>query len=324
MNQYNLNRLYLRNLILNTSFIICSISYLAIPVKAQVTSDNTTSSNVEQVENVTQITGGEKAKNNLFHSFEQFSIPEGTEAMFKNATDIENIFTRITGDDISNINGILSTQGDANFFLINPNGIFFGENAQLNVGGSFIASTAESIEFEDGSKFSTNDDEALLTVSFPIGLGFGSNPGSIEINGNQNKTTLSENDNLSGLSVQPQKTLALVGGDINISGGTINATNGRIELGSLNSDSVNFQKAEKGFTFDFDDVADVNLKNIVLDNLSALNVSGNRNGFIKIRSSALNILGESTISSNSSGEIALESTNSIVLDDQSKIVSRSF
>ncbi|NJO98729.1 MAG: filamentous hemagglutinin N-terminal domain-containing protein [Pleurocapsa sp. CRU_1_2] len=205
MNQYNLNRLYLRNLILNTSFIICSISYLAIPVKAQVTSDNTTSSNVEQVENVTQITGGEKAKNNLFHSFEQFSIPEGTEAMFKNATDIENIFTRITGDDISNINGILSTQGDANFFLINPNGIFFGENAQLNVGGSFIASTAESIEFEDGSKFSTNDDEALLTVSFPIGLGFGSNPGSIEINGNQNKTTLSENDNLSGLSVQPQK-----------------------------------------------------------------------------------------------------------------------
>ncbi|NJO98728.1 MAG: hypothetical protein HC764_24275, partial [Pleurocapsa sp. CRU_1_2] len=112
-----------------------------------------------------------------------------------------------------------------------------------------------------------------------------------------------------------------MGGDINISGGTINATNGRIELGSLNSDSVNFQKAEKGFTFDFDDVADVNLKNIVLDNLSALNVSGNRNGFIKIRSSALNILGESTISSNSSGEIALESTNSIVLDDQSKIVS---
>ena len=72
MNQYNLNRLYLRNLILNTSFIICSISCLAIPVKAQVTSDNTTSSNVEQIENVTQITGGERAEDNLFHSFEQF------------------------------------------------------------------------------------------------------------------------------------------------------------------------------------------------------------------------------------------------------------
>jgi filamentous hemagglutinin family protein len=129
------NRLHLRSLIINTSFLCCSISYLAMPVKAQVTSDNTTSSNVEQAENITEITGGERANNNLFHSFEQFSIPDGTEAIFKNATDIENIFTRVTGDDISNIDGILSSQGDANFFFINPNGIIFGENAQLNVGG---------------------------------------------------------------------------------------------------------------------------------------------------------------------------------------------
>jgi filamentous hemagglutinin family protein len=316
------NRLHLRSLIINTSFLCCSISYLAMPVKAQVTSDNTTSSNVEQAENITEITGGERANNNLFHSFEQFSIPDGTEAIFKNATDIENIFTRVTGDDISNIDGILSSQGDANFFFINPNGIIFGENAQLNVGGSFLASTAESIEFEDGSQFSaTNNNEPLLTVSFPVGLGFGSSPGSIEVNGNTSDIPLSENNVSSGLSVQSNKTLALVGGDINISGGTINTSNGRIELGSLKSDFVNFLKTENGFAFEFDDVADINLKNIVLDNSSTLKVSGERNGFIKIHGSNLNILGKSLVSNNSSGQIFLEFANKIVLDDQSKIVS---
>ena len=104
-------------------------------------------------ENRLNINGGEREGNNLFHSFEEFSVPEGIEAVFENALDIENIFTRISGDAASDINGVLRTQGGANFFIVNPNGIVFGENAQLDVGGSFIATTANSIQFADGADF---------------------------------------------------------------------------------------------------------------------------------------------------------------------------
>jgi filamentous hemagglutinin family protein len=58
------------------------------------------------------INAGEREGNNLFHSFEEFSVSESIEAVFENAPDIENIFTRITGEEASSINGILRTQGD--------------------------------------------------------------------------------------------------------------------------------------------------------------------------------------------------------------------
>ncbi|MEN9519786.1 MAG: hypothetical protein RLZZ381_2374, partial [Cyanobacteriota bacterium] len=169
------------------------ILLLTIPtaiVNAQVTPDESLSTNVEQQgENEVNINGGEREGNNLFHSFEEFSVPEGLEAVFKNATDIENIFTRITGESASAINGILRTQGGANFFLVNPNGIVFGENAQLDVGGSFIATTANSVQFEDGTEFIADNaqSEPILTVSVPIGLQFEGNNGAIAVNGNGNQ-----------------------------------------------------------------------------------------------------------------------------------------
>ena len=117
--------------------------------QAQIIPDSTLPTLVEKLENMNKITGGEKVGNNLFHSFKEFSILEGTEAIFENGIDIQNIFTRITGNEISSIDGLLQTAGRANFFLINPNGIVFGENAVIDIGGSFIATTANSIYYPD-------------------------------------------------------------------------------------------------------------------------------------------------------------------------------
>ena len=106
-----------------------------IPVSAQVIPDGTTSTTVD-VDGT--INNGNQAGSNLFHSFQEFSVPTGGRAFFNNSVDIVNIFSRVTGGNISNIDGLLGANGTANLFLINPAGIIFGENARLSVGGSLL------------------------------------------------------------------------------------------------------------------------------------------------------------------------------------------
>ena len=99
------------------------------------------------------IDGGAIRGSNLFHSFREFNSGEGLGAYFTNPAGITNILSRVTGNDPSNILGRLGVLGgNANLFLINPNGIIFGPNASLDIGGSFVGSTASSINFADGTQ----------------------------------------------------------------------------------------------------------------------------------------------------------------------------
>jgi filamentous hemagglutinin family protein len=256
---------------------------------AQITPDGTLPTVVEEQDNMEKITGGERVGNNLFHSFEEFSIPEGIEAIFENGLDIENIFTRITGESASTINGILKTQGSANFFLVNPNGIVFGENAQLDVGGSFIATTADSIQFEDGIEFAAKNAESkpILTVSVPIGLGFAGDNGAITVNGTGNQ--IASDSGFSpietsyvdiGLSIQPEKTLALIGGNITFNGGIVTAEGGKVELGSVKSGSVSFEQIDNQLAFNYDNVE--SYQNITLLDQTLLDTSGTGKGAISL------------------------------------------
>nr|MDJ0675230.1 filamentous hemagglutinin N-terminal domain-containing protein [Calothrix sp. MO_167.B42] len=169
---------------------------------------------------------------NLFHSFSNFNVDAGRGAFFSNPAGIENIISRVTGSNVSNILGTLGVLGNANLFFANPNGIVFGPNARLDVSGSFFATTSDSFTFDNGFEFSASNPQAppLLTVNIPIGLRFRDNPGSIINESVASQDTLG---NPIGLQVLPGNTLALLGGDVVLDEGNINAPGARVEIGGL-------------------------------------------------------------------------------------------
>ncbi|BAY14613.1 filamentous hemagglutinin-like protein [Anabaenopsis circularis NIES-21] len=244
------------------------IAFSANSTSAQIMQDGTlpTNSQVTTQNNTTIITGGTRVGDNLFHSFLNFSVPANTTASFQNTAGIQNIISRVTGNSISEIDGTLQAGGTANLFLINPNGIVFGPQATLNIGGSFLASTASRINFADGKTFSATDTQvsSLLSVSIPIGLQFTAIAAPI-----RNLSQASPNGAINvirqpvGLQVQSGKTLALVGGDLFLDGGNVTAKSGNIELGSVVPNSlVTLKPISQGWVLGYESVN--NFQNIRL------------------------------------------------------------
>jgi filamentous hemagglutinin family protein len=254
-----------------------------------------------------QIDGGAVRGNNLFHSFQQFSIPTGGSASFNNAPDIRNIITRVTGNNISDIDGVIRANGTANLFLINPNGILFGANARLEIGGSFLASTANSLKFADGLEFSATSSQSspLLTISAPIGLQYGRNSGAITVQGSGHNLTYDPvtsgtvRSDIEALQVQPERTLALVGGNIILEGGNLRAEAGRIELGSVASGNVSIHENNSGLMLGYSDAQ--NFGNILLLQKASVDASGEGGGSIQVLSRQLSVNEGSAILSITTG-----------------------
>ncbi|NEQ50074.1 MAG: filamentous hemagglutinin N-terminal domain-containing protein [Leptolyngbya sp. SIO3F4] len=289
------------------------------------------------------VTGGitdDLTGSNLFHSFREFSIPTNGMVIFDHSPTVNNIIARVTGENsISSIDGVIGTNAtsSANVYLINPNGIIFGPNGGVEIGGSFLGTTADAIQFGDQGSFSaldTSNNPALLTIN-PSALIFNRDtPASI--------TSQSIKPDLSlppflrpffppeGLKVQEGNSLLLVGGDIileappnSFAPSILQAPGGRIDLGSLagpgaiglNVDGNNLSLSyEDGATF-----SDISLNN------SEIEVSGENSdmpGQIVITANNLSLTDNSGISSTTrnqvnAGDITINTDNSIRIERSS-------
>ncbi|MBG1241886.1 two-partner secretion domain-containing protein [Nostoc sp. NZL] len=288
-----------------------------IPDKSLGTEQSVVNSNA----NTDLIDGGARRGANLFHSFQEFNVGQEGKAYFSNPAGIDNILSRVTGGKPSNIFGTLGVEdGNANLFFINPNGIFFGSDARLDMRGSFLASTANSLLFDGGLEFSTTNPQAppMLAINIPIGLRFRDNPGRI--------TNRSVADDV-GLQVDSGKSLSLVGGDISLDEGRLTAAGGQVNLGGLAGKGIVGFNSDGSLSFP----DGVTRSDVSLTNDALVNVIAENGGNINIKAQNLELLEGSSLwagveqeletFSEQAGKIEIDATDKVTIQGSIAFIS---
>ncbi len=186
-----------------------------------------TGTTVDQQGDRYDISGGTQAGANLFHSFEELSIQTNETANFISGSDVFNIVGRVSGQKPSYIDGQVQVSGsDANLYLVNPSGIMFGPDAQLSLQGSFTATTADQVGFDD----------AWLDV-FDSGTtdysGLSADPSAFRFTANAASAVVNQGD----LAVNEGESLSLIGGNA-LNTGSLKAPGGEIGLVAVGGQST--------------------------------------------------------------------------------------
>jgi filamentous hemagglutinin family protein len=236
---------------------------------------------------------------NLFHSFKTFNINQGQTVTFQENTPntLDNVISRVTGGTSSEINGsLVSTPGGhANFYLVNPAGVMFGNGASIDVAGDFHVSTADEIRFKDGAVYSaSNPSSSSLTAEAPAAFGFSA-------------ASLANNSLLTvdgaALSVNPGKTIDLVGGKINVgNGASLTAEGGEVRLVSRQGeDEVSLKRNDDGvLPLPTQNSSITNSGPITVDH-SSINTSAEGAGRIAMWGGNINMLNNSLLASQNTG-----------------------
>lgn len=270
-----------------------------------------------------EISGGLIKGTNLLHSFQEFNIDVGRGAYFTLPSGVDNILTRITGANPSQILGTLGvTGGNANLFFMNPNGIVFGSTARLDVMGSFVGTTANAIRLGNGDIFSTKPTESLPTQLLNV------NPNAFLFNQISNQAIPTIQVNRASLSVSEGKSLVLLGGNVSLNAANIQALDGQIELGGLaGAGTVALLGSANNLNLRFSE--NIHKTDVSLVNRAKVEVTGKGQGSVVINAQDLNIFGESLISagissrsiagSSTSRDVILNSTGIIKINQNSQV-----
>ena len=274
-----------------------------------------------------RIDGGAARGVNLLHSFREFNVGEGQRVYFANPIGIENILTRVTGGNVSNILGTLGVDGSANLFLMNPNGIVFGQNARLDVGGSFVGTTANAIGFGDRGWFSATSPEnasPLLAIE-PSAFWFN----QIQ-NGNISSSSVAASplfDGVFGLQVPTGQMLTLLGGNVRIDGGGVgaglHAFNGRVEIGAVAGTGIVERNVDGSLKFP----VDLARADATFTNSALVDVAFTNGGNIGVTARNLDVLADSSLLTgigsgfgsvgSQAGDLTLNATGSITVRQSS-------
>jgi filamentous hemagglutinin family protein len=267
------------------------------PVHAQIVTDGSVGPKVSLSGSSVDIGAnlGTRLGDNLFHSFEKFGIATGQTATFTGPDTVKNVISRVTGGEISNIDGTLASRvGQADLYFLNPAGVIFGPNAQLDVPGSFHVSTAHELRFDNGVSFSALDKASSgLTVAPPEAFGFLDRPdqpgGRITVD-------------RSHLKLEPGKTFSLVGGDIAITGKRVDVQN-RPESVSAREGTVNLASITgSGRVRPSDGAVEATRQGTIqLANGAVIAADGNGGGSLRIRGGIL-MLQDSSAQAKNTGD----------------------
>lgn len=173
---------------------------------------------------------GQQRGGNLFHSFSEFNVNAGQSVRFAGPSSVQNILARVTGGQISTINGQLGSDiAGANLYLINKAGVVFSEGAQLDVSGSLVVTTADVLRMQDGGRFNADlaagDD--LLTTAPVQAFGFLSPaPNGVGAFGNLQTSPIVR----AVVQVPPERTISVISGPQGYSFANLVAPSGRINL----------------------------------------------------------------------------------------------
>ncbi|CWX41026.1 HMW2A%2C high molecular weight adhesin 2 [Haemophilus influenzae] len=196
-------------------------------------------------------------------NWKQFNIDQNEMVQFLQENNNSAVFNRVTSNQISQLKGILDSNGQV--FLINPNGVAIGKNAIINTNG-FTASTLdisnENIKARNFTFEQTKDkalaeivNHGLITVgkdgSVNLIGGKVKNEGVISVNGGSisllagQKITISDIINPTiTYSIAAPENEAVNLGDIFAKGGNINVRAATIRnQGKLSADSVSKDKS---------------------------------------------------------------------------------
>lgn len=246
------------------------------------------------------ITGGAQNGKNLFHSFDSFSLESGQSALFESSQLVENIFARITGNNVSVINGEIGVSGSADLFLLNPSGFKFGSDASIQIEGNFISATAEKVIFADDIEFGAFSNTEILSVSVPVGLGFLDSDAltTVEnvghsLSGDTVIFPLNETNPNIGLSTAAGRTIALFGGNVALTGGILRSPDGNITIGAVRDGTVSITREGRGIDFIFNNSNE--LGSVLLNQFSLLDAGGVDGGSIKLGGQDVHLLDSSVI-----------------------------
>lgn len=267
---------------------------------------------------------GLRQGNNLFHSFSRFNVLQGETATFQADANVGNILARVAGNELSSINGTISTgQSAANLWLINPNGWLLGSHARFDIHGALHITTANAVGFGQGDKFYADPKQSSqLSVAAPLTLEL-DKPSQAAI-------TIDQAD----LQLPAYRMASFTAPKLNVSQTAISVPGGRIVLGGL-SPGVWTLDAQQGLegrqpangdiTFtghyaDADGVTKPITTSLVQNGIAATNaIDGGR---VQLSANAINlhdaVIAQSAVSGRQSGSIDINA-NLLRLDNGTNV-----